>query len=189
MTTGTATPADGTPTPSTAGAATDQQSPLPETSYTLASGGSFTWMKGWSERQVRQYAAQERAAERERCAQIAGDNYGWVAGSYFDNLADAIRGGAPDSPQAEIFQKATHTSRRGFTTRFSFGGQPAPIEFHKTRVEVMSSVGGVSLVRRLDANSAAPVDMPYVVETIDLVFDDLAPAATSSASDTEAKGM
>ena len=41
---------------------------------------------------VRAYAAAAVAAERERCALIAGDNYGWVDGLYFDNLADAIRG-------------------------------------------------------------------------------------------------
>ena len=43
-----------------------QLGPLPETSYTLASGGSFTWVRGWDEKQVRAYAAQEVAAERER---------------------------------------------------------------------------------------------------------------------------
>ena len=40
--------------------------PLPATSYTLASGGSFTWVRGWDEAHMRAYALQERAAERER---------------------------------------------------------------------------------------------------------------------------
>lgn len=32
-----------------------------------------------------------RDHERERCANIASGNYGWVNGVYFDDLEDAIR--------------------------------------------------------------------------------------------------
>ena len=48
--------------------------PLPATSYSLASGGSITWTPGYSEAQMRSYAADEAkraiALERERCASL-----------------------------------------------------------------------------------------------------------------------
>jgi hypothetical protein len=50
--------------------------PLPETSYTLASGGSFTWARGWDEQQMRAYAKQERAAERASVAHL-DDGEAW----------------------------------------------------------------------------------------------------------------
>ena len=49
--------------------------PLPATSYTLASGGSFTWVRGWDEKQLLAFAARAVAAERARwmnaCATVA----------------------------------------------------------------------------------------------------------------------
>lgn len=40
------------------------------------------------------------AAEREQCAAIVAGNYGWVNGTYYDDLADAVRGlPAPDGEE------------------------------------------------------------------------------------------
>lgn len=47
-----------------------QLGPLPPTCFTLASGGGRTWVRGWSEQQLRAYAMQAVAAERERCAAL-----------------------------------------------------------------------------------------------------------------------
>lgn len=60
--------------------------PLPKPRWPARGG----YDAAFDEEQMRAYARTAIAAERARCALIAGDNYGWVNGRYFDSLDEAI---------------------------------------------------------------------------------------------------